>query len=498
MRSKGNKNKVICIVLVCFLFMGIGLAYLSEVLKINGATEIAKTTWDVHFENVVVREGSTGDTLPTIGSDRLSISLSLTLNNPLEFYEYYVDIVNSGSIDAKIGGIVKTVLTPSQQKYLNYTITYKDGIEIKENDLLRAGEKDSIRVLIEYKDIKDANDLPTVAETIEFTGKIDYSQDDGEGVSRSKNSLYQQIVKETQLDTGINLGAISSDTNGKGVYTLDRTVNTANPIYYYRGKVTNNNVIFGSFCWKIIRTTNTGGIKLIYNGIPNQGVCNNTGTDTEIGRSAFNTEDNDPKYVGYMYDDNTKDSTIKGVLDTWFATNLIEYQVYLEDTPFYNERDYVTGDTLAYSFAPRQRIWGNKLDNYAETVPNTTTKLGASEKSDIFTVSGDIGNGALIYPVGLITVDEVVLAGGRGYISSDDVGSNRSYYLYTGSWYWSLSPNFFGSDLVANAFGLYHDIHPLRTPVSESGGVRPVISLKPTTVFLSGDGSSTTPYVIAY
>ena len=30
-----------------------------------------------------------------------------------------------------------------------------------------------------------------------------------------------------------------------------------------------NNVIFGGFCWQIIRTTDTGGVKMIYNGSPN-------------------------------------------------------------------------------------------------------------------------------------------------------------------------------------------------------------------------------------
>ena len=84
-------------------------------------------------------------------------------------------------------------------------------------------------------------------------------------------------------------------------------------------------------------------MKLIYNGTPSNGVCNNTGDTTEIGKSAFNTEQNDAKYIGYMYDNNTVDSTIKSVIETWFATNLLDYQDYLEDTPFYNERDCITG-----------------------------------------------------------------------------------------------------------------------------------------------------------
>ncbi len=41
-----------------------------------------------------------------------------------------------------------------------------------------------------------------------------------------------------------------------------------NNIYYFNGAVKNNNVLFGGFCWKIVRTTDTGGIKMIYNGVP--------------------------------------------------------------------------------------------------------------------------------------------------------------------------------------------------------------------------------------
>ena len=52
----------------------------------------------------------------------------------------------------------------------------------------------------------------------------------------------------------------------------------------------------------MVRTTETGGIKLIYNGVPAEdGSCNNTGTASQIGTSAFNSTYTSPAYVGYMY-----------------------------------------------------------------------------------------------------------------------------------------------------------------------------------------------------
>jgi len=66
-----------------------------------------------------------------------------------------------------------------------------------------------------------------------------------------------------------------------------------------------NNVIFGNFCWQIVRTTDTGGVKLIYNGLVNNNQCNNTGEDTLIGFTEFNVNYGLPAYVGYMYNPDT-------------------------------------------------------------------------------------------------------------------------------------------------------------------------------------------------
>ena len=52
---------------------------------------------------------------------------------------------------------------------------------------------------------------------------------------------------------------------------------------YYRGDIEDNNVKFAGKCWKAVRTTDTGGIKLIYNGDYTElNKCNNTGTSTSI------------------------------------------------------------------------------------------------------------------------------------------------------------------------------------------------------------------------
>ena len=108
----------------------------------------------------------------------------------------------------------------------------------------------------------------------------------------------------------IDFSKAPSDTNGNGINILEGTENDTFPIYFYRGfdtegksVVSKNNVLFGGFCWKIVRTTDTGGIKIVYNGEPtNDGKCTNTtGTVTQISTSAFNSSYNSPAYNGYMY-----------------------------------------------------------------------------------------------------------------------------------------------------------------------------------------------------
>ena len=111
--------------------------------------------------------------------------------------------------------------------------------------------------------------------------------------------------------------------------------------------------------------------------------------------------------------------------------------------------------------------------------------------SDLYTVSGsNTGNGALDYPIGLISVDEVAYAGGVN-------GSNNAgYYLFTNQDYWTMSPSYFNGS-YAYVFHVYLLGRLDSTGVNSASGVRPVINLRPDVTISSGTGTSTDPYVIA-
>ena len=296
--------------------------------------------------------------------------------------------------------------------------------------------------------------------------------------------LYDYIKNSADTTTQIDFSKTSVQDKTNGIYmTID--TDSGKPVYYYRGNV-DNRVIFANFCWRIVRTTETGGVKLIYDGVPSNGQCNNTGSNSTIGSSKFNSSSNNAKYVGYMYgssiDDETytNESTIKKTIDTWYKTNMTSYTSQLEDTVFCNDRSYTTSGSNLY-FGARTRLFTNK-----------TPTLKCQKAKDKFTVDASNGNGALKYPVGLITADEMAYAGGKYYSSSADI--NRSFYLYTGQDYWALSPYYFNG---SNAYGFgLNSVGALSNYVDVSHGVRPSVSLQPGIVKTGGSGASADPFVI--
>lgn len=313
MKYQNRKRRFyLSMVLFLVLFIGIGYAYLSSSLTTKGSMRISKNTWDIHFENIVIKTGSVSATsAPTIQNNSTVIEFGAALNLPGDFFEFNVDVVNKGSIDAMVSEVVATGLTTSQQGFLEYTVSYIDAKEIKEKDSLRAGATETITVGVKYKDNLSAGQLPSQDQILDLLLKITYVQEDGS--SNPRPQTFESMLasasvidnKASQFVTnsgGIDFSDSPSDTNGKGVYLRAETEKTPHPIYYYRGNVNNNHVKFAGFCWKIVRTTDTGGIKLIYNGTPaSDGSCNNTGTASQIGTSAFNSTNTTLSGIGYMY-----------------------------------------------------------------------------------------------------------------------------------------------------------------------------------------------------
>ena len=367
----------------------------------------------------------------------------------------------------------------------------------------------------------------------------------------------------------------NQDKTYLGLYNGEGAATYANPVYYYKGNVQNNNVLFAGFCWKIVRTTETGGVKIVYNGIQKNGSCNNTGTDSQIGRSAFNSSYNSPSYVGYMYnkvyaysdksmssesnivfgnsftyangtytlkdtktvatwssgyntinnnhytcmttgttcssiyyvyyasssnayyitltngksvndalnemlyadDVNTKDSTIKTYIDSWYESNLASYKDKLEDTVFCNYRSMNNESSNGWNPNGESTSTILEFKNY-----NTNNQsLVCTNETDRFSMSNP--KAKLKYPIGLLSLPELSLS-----------GYGSSHYYNNGQYVWLASPfSFISNDAyvgLADSGGL------AGSDMVDSGGVRPSVSIQPGTSFSSGDGSFTNPFVI--
>ena len=87
------------------------------------------------------------------------------------------------------------------------------------------------------------------------------------------NGSLEEIMRKESIgidtENGVDFSKTSDQDGTKGVYMRAGTQNDPYPIVYYRGAVEDNNVVFNNKCWKAVRTTDTGGVKLIYNGESN-------------------------------------------------------------------------------------------------------------------------------------------------------------------------------------------------------------------------------------
>ena len=105
MEKKKNKNNVLLIIglVLLIVVIGVGYASLYENLEINGTANIGKSTWSITFDNIQPVTGSvTPSTPPYVMGETTTLSYTVALNKPGDFYEFRVDVVNEGSLSAAL------------------------------------------------------------------------------------------------------------------------------------------------------------------------------------------------------------------------------------------------------------------------------------------------------------------------------------------------------------------------------------------------------------
>ena len=294
--------------------------------------------------------------------------------------------------------------------------------------------------------------------------------------------------------------------------------------YYFRGAVTTNNVQFGEYTsdyyvyvdgndayyqsqescekagwgncspvklasagdkmyWKIVRVNGDGSLRLIYNGTSATPDNSDLAHSYSIGVTPYNISSNDPKYTGYTYDNGT-DSFIKREVDTWYQNTLgksnydrmVTSGRFCSDSSGYQDGSaFGGGNVFASVIRLGQSLTGTSTANTPTLkCPSTSESYGGSYR----------------LKVGLITADELVLAGESfGVISDSYLTAGDNEFL----WYWSMTPVSFSSG-HANVWGEFGILDG--NSVSPHYAVRPVINVTTNNGFVSGDGTAQNPYIL--
>lgn len=187
MGLKKNKKRIFIVAFVVMLFcITVGYASIATGLFINGTTEIPSSSWNVHFANLAISEGSavySTETYPyqpvTLNENDTSISYSVSLFRPGDYYEFTFDIVNEGSIDAKIESILKTVSSSisNYDTIFDYTIIDTDtNMEPARGDVLSAGGVRHLKLRLEYKTATAVEQRPFDEAVLTLNYRLNFVQ----------------------------------------------------------------------------------------------------------------------------------------------------------------------------------------------------------------------------------------------------------------------------------------------------------------------------------
>ena len=344
----------------------------------------------------------------------------------------------------------------------------------------------------------------------------DYIPDMGSstaGTMKTTTNLDSVIYVVSATQNSFTYKEITSNKNTTEAL-LASTEDDYGTSYYFRGAVTNNYVEFANKCWRIVRISGDGTVKLILHNDNTVGAANpcssaNNSSNAAFARysgttytSKFNTDYNDNAYIGFKYGTpgsstyeathaNTNKSTILTNLETWYTNNLAAYESVIDDNVWCNDKTNVTDTTFdPAEINPTGLGYGSNNTYYASFQRLVSSDgLAAGGTGPSLKCNGELSK--ITSKVGLITADELAFA---GYAAGR---YNLVTYLQenaTDTLWWSLSPVGFdyGDAVVwgvrSGDFG--------SNDVNDSGAGRPSISLKSTTN-VTGNGTSDTPYIIS-
>ena len=413
-RVKNKRNLLLSAILVLALVIGIGYAYLTSNLSITGTAEVAANTWNIHFENLNVSEGSVTATTPAaIDGSSANITYAITLARPKDYYEFTVDVKNDGTLPGKVAISIIAGLTSEADSVVDYSIKYTNGNPVNVGDILNAGAKKTIKVRVFYNDDISPEDFPSNNLNLNLIYTLQYVQSDES--ETTTDTIIQDLIA--------NNSSCFTKYNGQVTDSVGSTT-TATNVYFDKCS-DKRNIIFNNMCWQVIRTTETGGIKMIYNGEPDQnGECGTSRSNHKgIVQSSYTDQNVASTYLygsSFTYDTSTNeftlvdtntatwgDSTYQNLLGKFTCKNSNNICTTMYQINEYNDAttakasSYTIGDTnyasigtSAFNVNHRSPAMVgymfNKVYNYKVKSISSTTKFGSTftYSNGTYTLSG--------------------------------------------------------------------------------------------------------------
>ncbi len=353
-------------------------------------------------------------------------------------------------------------VTNNTNETIKYCISLDKG-NIKENtfyyDLTE--EKGTINILkneLNQKSLKlvnmisiEPNETQSYTLTLYANENISLNMKLNINIEENHEEYFADILlnnNEIQTESSTKIGEEISSTYEGLIEANDDT----GAYYYFRGKVENNYVSFANLLWRIVKINSDGSIKLVLNDY----------TETTANIYESNTEHSLEEKM------NITANTLYENLNTWYQEHLKEYENHL----------------ISNKYCVDSSIF--------ETKDNRNYYLGYNRILNDHTVSYNCLGTTYTSKIGLLSVDEVVLAGATSTLD------NTEYYLYVPgkvvSW-WTITPSTSDNENIT-----FFEVDQNGKVVSVSNGnyfkgMRPTIYLIRKTI-VSGTGTSTDPYTI--
>ena len=268
-----RKVLVIATAFLVTLFFGSPYALLTNFNKTkNDVVNISTGNMDatVTSDKDITLNGKVGETDESGLNNADPVKITVTNTGNIKIAKYIVKLVHSTQ---------ENVTSNLNYQYIRYAVS-NDGTNYtiprslsESSNVIYIGYDLGIENNNKTKDFYlkiwlDENSESSVINQ-QFTGSVSVDLE-------SSDSDISKIFADKSKNVSYIKNYTTEIITNNPTYTTNDTLNlNKKDVYYFTGEGAkeNGNVLFAGYCWQIIRTTDNGGLKLLYNGVAENNQC---------------------------------------------------------------------------------------------------------------------------------------------------------------------------------------------------------------------------------